>query len=102
MKCDPSRGNTDLFWSGSWSHTPLKEKYPHLFSFCKKPKCSIRFFLDNELEANFSLSLSSQATEQLSLLLEIELDRPWVESTLTSGAIPLEMQPLAVRQPTSY
>ena len=81
IKCDPSRGNTDLFWSGSWSPLPLKEKYPHLFSFSKKPKCSIRYFLDNELEANFSLPLSSQATEQLAMLLETELDRPWDEST---------------------
>ena len=38
--CVPNRGNTDLFWSGSWSPSSLKEKYPHLFSFCKKPQKS--------------------------------------------------------------
>ena len=81
-KCDPNRGNTDLFWSGSWSPSSLKEKYPHLFSFCKKPKCSIRFFLNNELEANFSLPLSFEATEELSILIEHELNRPWDESTV--------------------
>jgi hypothetical protein len=80
--CEPNRGNTDLFWSGSWSPSSLKEKYPDLFSFCKKPKCSIRFFLNNELEANFSLPLTFEATEELSMLIENEFNRPWNESTV--------------------
>jgi hypothetical protein len=75
-RCILSRGNSDLFWSGTWSPLPLKEKYPQLFSFSKKPKCPIRFFLDNEVEVIFSLPLSTQAVEQLDELMEFELNRP--------------------------
>jgi hypothetical protein len=63
--CSPNRGNNTLFWSEDWSGTALKEQYPQLFSFTKKPKCSVRFFLDQEINRIFSLHLSIQASAQL-------------------------------------
>ena len=41
----------------------FKETYAHLFSFTKKPKCSLRFFLSNEESIIFSLPMSTQAAE---------------------------------------
>jgi hypothetical protein len=63
--CSPNRGNSAFFWSEAWSGAVLKDQYPHLFSFTKKPKCSIRFFLDQEPNRVFSLPLSTQAAAQL-------------------------------------
>jgi hypothetical protein len=37
-KCNPTRGNTDLLWSGTWTDQPLKDKYPQLYSYSRKPK----------------------------------------------------------------
>lgn len=39
----------------------LKDRYPQLFSFTRKPKCSLRYFLDQEVDRIFRLPLSSQA-----------------------------------------
>lgn len=43
---NPNSGNTALFWSETWAGQAFKDIYPQLFSFTKKPKCSIRYFLD--------------------------------------------------------
>lgn len=49
----------------------MQVTYPHLFSFARKPKCSLRYFLDQEVERIFKLPLSSQAElEQIEELLE--------------------------------
>jgi len=79
-ECTPNWGNSDLFWSGNWCSSALKDKYPQLFSFSRKPKCSIRFFLNNEMEVNFRLPLSTQVARQLSDLLDSELGREWDEN----------------------
>jgi hypothetical protein len=63
--CIPNNGNTDLLWTGNWAGQKLQDKYPQLYSFSRKPKCSIRFFLEQEIERIFSLPLSSQAARQL-------------------------------------
>jgi len=87
-ECTPNQGNSDLFWSGNWCPTPLKDRYPQLFSFSRKPKCSIRFFIDHEMEVNFRLPLSTQAAGQLSDLLNSELDRDWDENVIDIWKLP--------------
>lgn len=62
----PNKGNTCLLWLKNWSGDILKSKYPHLFSFAKKQKCWLKFFLDQEISTSFSLPLSSQEATQLS------------------------------------
>lgn len=54
-----------IFWSDGWAGNALKESFPQLFSFTKKAKCSIRFFLNQELDRLFTLPLSVQAAVQL-------------------------------------
>jgi hypothetical protein len=58
----PNKGNTILFWSDHWLDQTLKNKFPQLFSFSKKPKYS-RFFLDQDVNRLFSLPLCTQATD---------------------------------------
>jgi len=69
-----------LFWAGTWTGQPLKERYPQLFSFNRKPKCSIRFFLDHDVEVIFRLPLSTQAAIQLEELLDLVHNINWDES----------------------
>lgn len=66
--CTPSKGNSVMLWSDPWSDTLMKDKYPELFSFARKPKCSVRFFLDKEPVNIFFLPLSPQASLQLDSL----------------------------------
>jgi hypothetical protein len=41
--CKPNKSGTILFWSQIWIRRdqPFRELYPQLFSFTKKPRCSI-------------------------------------------------------------
>jgi hypothetical protein len=78
--CNPSRGNTDLFWTGTWVGEKLKVTYPQLFSFTRKPKCSIRYFIDQEVERIFRLPLSSQVAKQLEEIEELPEDKEWNEN----------------------
>lgn len=57
--------NTIRFWFDNWTGDTLNEKFSQLYSFVKKPKCSIRFFLDQDTDIIFSLPLSVIAAEQL-------------------------------------
>lgn len=75
--CSPSKGNTVLFWSDSWTDQPLKEKFPQLYSFTRKLKCSIRFFIDQDVERTLSLPLSTQAADQLQVVDSLLQDRNW-------------------------
>lgn len=56
--CAPRNGITNLFWAEPRAGVIFKEAFPQLYSFIKKPKCSIRFFLDQEMDKIFSLPLS--------------------------------------------
>lgn len=78
--CSPNKGNSVSFWSGSWSGQYFKEKYPQLFSFTRKPKCSLRFFINNEESIIFSLPLSNQAAEQLNEIQSLLQERSWDEN----------------------
>jgi hypothetical protein len=42
-KCVPSKGKLVMLWQDEWSDGLLKDKFPELFSFVRKLKCSIRF-----------------------------------------------------------
>jgi len=59
----------------------LQELYPQLFSFTKKKKCSIRFFLDQDMNRIFSLPLSTQATNQLEEVQTLIQQRTWNADT---------------------
>jgi hypothetical protein len=66
-RCKPNRGGTILFWSQIWigHDQPFKELYPKLFSFTKKPRCSIQYFIEQDENRLFSLPLSQQVAMQL-------------------------------------
>lgn len=51
-------------WHEDWSGSMLKHRYPQLFSFVKKQKCSVIFFLNQEVSRIFSIPMSSQAAAQ--------------------------------------
>jgi len=61
--CHPYKGTTVLFWSDDCA--TLKDLYPQLFSFTRKQKCSVRFFLDQSIHRIFSLPLTTLAAQQL-------------------------------------
>lgn len=63
--CQPNRGNSVLLWSDIWIDQTLRDKFPHLFSFSRKHKCSIRFFINTDMERMFRLPLPNQAALQL-------------------------------------
>jgi hypothetical protein len=61
----------------------MKDKFPQLFSFAKKPKCSVRFFLSQEMDRIFSpLSLIAEA--QLEEVQQIMDSRTWDENVKDS------------------
>lgn len=62
-----------MLWDDKWTDSLCKDTYPELFSFARKPKCSIKFFLDKDIDSIFFCPLSPHATIQLSnLSSEIE------------------------------
>jgi hypothetical protein len=75
--CSPNKGNSVAFWSGNWTNPKLSETYPQLFSFTRKPKCSLRFFIDQEMSLIFSLPLSVQANQQLNEIRNNLLQAAW-------------------------
>ena len=79
--CSPNKGNSVLLWSDSWIDQAAKDMFPQLFSFTRKPKCSIKFFLNQPLEMIFSpLPLPHIAAEQLEELQDIMHNRQWDEN----------------------
>lgn len=79
--CSPNRGNSVLFWAYIWVDQPMKDKFPQLFSFTRKPKCSVRFFLSQQMDRLFSpLPLSQLAATQLEEVHHILQTRNWDES----------------------
>jgi len=59
---------TQFFWGDVWSDNCLKDLFPHLYSFAKKKKSSVIFYLNGDLKANYFLPLSVQASEELEAL----------------------------------
>jgi hypothetical protein len=58
-----------------------KNSFPQLFSFTRKPKCFIRFFLEKETNAVFSLPLS------LRLQLSCWNYNPWYKKELGTRTV---------------
>jgi len=65
----------------SWSDQPLNDKYPQLFSFSRKSKCSLRYFLDQGVDKIFSLPLSTQAAIQLEEIEHLLQTLDWDENS---------------------
>lgn len=79
--CCPNRGNSVLFWADIWVDQAMKDKFPQLFSFTRKPKCSVRFFLSQQMDRLFSpLPLPQLASSQLEEVYQILQTRNWDES----------------------
>lgn len=51
--CVPAKGNSVMIWKDPWSANIIKDQFPELFSFTRKPKCSINYFLTKEVETIF-------------------------------------------------
>lgn len=66
--CHVNSGASISLWNDNWSGQPLEFSSPHLFSFTRKPKCSLKFYIDNDPNRVFFLPLSSQASDQLNAL----------------------------------
>jgi hypothetical protein len=75
--CIPSKENSVMLWRDKWSNELLKDKFPELFSFARKPKCSIRFFLEKDPSTVFFYPLSPQASIQLGNLLSLMQGSNW-------------------------
>ena len=60
-----------MLWADNWSGSILKNSFPHLLSFSRKPKRSFSYLLVQDLDRISSLPLSCQAVEQLSELQEL-------------------------------
>jgi hypothetical protein len=66
--CTFVQGNSILLWEDSWSDTPLKLKWPHLFSFAKNGSISIKEALASpHIPDLFHLPISEEALVQLNL-----------------------------------
>lgn len=74
-----NQGEFSHLWYDIWVEQPLKERYPQLFSFAGKPKCSVRFLLNQQLNAVFCPTLSLMARNQLEELQDIINSRDWDE-----------------------
>jgi hypothetical protein len=67
-QCDFQPGNYILLWQDSWSQIPLKDTWPHLFSFCKNEAISLKqALLISYLADMFHLPLSEEALAQFHL-----------------------------------
>ena len=76
--CSPNKGNSILLWSDNWMDQTAKDTFPQLYSFTRKPKCSIKLFLNQPLEFLFSpLPLPPIAADQLEELQTIIHNRHW-------------------------
>lgn len=75
--CSPSKGNSVMLWDDLWSDSLIKDKYPELYSFARRPKYSIHYFLDKSLSTIFFLPLSSEASSQLDSLNNLIQNSYW-------------------------
>lgn len=60
-----------MLWQDQWGANIIKDSLPELYSFARKPKCSLSFFIDKDVSAIFFCPLSSQDAEQLTELSNI-------------------------------
>ena len=75
--CQPNRGNTVSLWTDIWIDEPLKDKYPQLFSFTRKPNCSVSYFINQPINRVIYTTVSPIAEAQLVELISMMQDRSW-------------------------
>jgi hypothetical protein len=66
--CKPNKGDSVAFWSKEWrgQDQAFKDLYPHLYSFTRKPKCSLLYYMEQDVKMIFSpMPLPQQAAAQL-------------------------------------
>jgi hypothetical protein len=63
--CSFGDGTSVSFWEDIWDMGLLKLEFPQLFSFAKDTKISVATFLSRDIENNFLLPLSLEASMQL-------------------------------------
>lgn len=63
--CKVNKGDTLCIWSDLWECGVLQWRFPQLHSFSKTRGISVAKFLSNQLERNFWVPLSTQASSQL-------------------------------------
>ena len=66
-------GNSSLLWHDSWKlngcYTPIKEKFPKLFSFALYDKISVKDFVEDfDIDTYFQQPLSHEAMDELDTL----------------------------------
>jgi hypothetical protein len=63
----PNKGDIGGFWTQTWAgqNQKLEVSFPHLFTFAKKPKCSVKYFFDHDVDTNFITPLSQEASVEL-------------------------------------
>jgi hypothetical protein len=49
----------------------MKDKLPQLFSFTRKPKCSVRFFMNQSMDRIFYATISPLVEAQLAEVQQI-------------------------------
>jgi len=69
-----------MFWSDNWTCQLLKTQFPELFSFTRKPKYTISYFLNQEDDRLFSLPLSQLALAQFQEIQILIQGRNWDEN----------------------
>jgi hypothetical protein len=73
--CDFIQGNSILLWQDKWSGLPLKDTWPHLYSFCKEEGISIKqALLVPDASDLFFLPLSEEALLQFHIFQALLLD----------------------------
>jgi hypothetical protein len=68
VSCSFGDGTSVSFWEDIWDMGLLKLEFPQLFSFAKDTKNSVATFLSRDIENNFLLPLSTEASMQLTEL----------------------------------
>lgn len=71
--CKPNKDDTVVFLNQTWPRhdQPLKDLYPQVYSFTKKLKCSLQYFIEQDISRLFSLPLSQQAAGQLEEIVNL-------------------------------
>lgn len=100
--CKPGKGNSVMLWSDPWSDQPLKDKFPQLFSFAKKPKCSIRFYLEQEVERILAYLNPPRLHPNYKMLRNWYKSRIGMMMLLTYGVTLGGLPSSVARKPTTY
>lgn len=71
----PCKGNSISLWHDNWCGEIIEQKFPHLYSYCRKKHWSIKFFIEKDLSNCYFLPLSEIAADQLSEIDALLMER---------------------------